>query len=141
MKEVKEISETINEIVSICQSYYELPKDYSCINDLIYKRQRLSGLFFFLSFRKGDINKDVEISKVEYENELSALRIAYHSNGAQGNKIASHKSSDLRKIYSLNLSIKERLKEVIYGAKEVLSALNQQISILSKEEQYQKFLK
>lgn len=138
---MKEITKTIKEIVDICEEYYSLPADYSALNELIYKRQRLSGLFFFISYNKGDVNKDVELSKVEYENELYTLRTMYHSNGAQGNKIANSKSNDLRLIYETNLSIKERLKEIISGAKEVLNSMNQHISILSKEEQYQKFLK
>ena len=126
-----DVREQIEEIIVW---YRDLPLDFLGINDLLYNRQRLVGLYVEFAVEVGLQRKIWSISKVVYEKTKIQLRVRHLADGVAKAEAISRANS----IKELELQNSEegeyyKLYYCMKAYEEVLSAMSQQIAQLREE--------
>lgn len=138
---MKEFDEVVQDLDDIINWYRELPMDYTGINDLMYQRIQLVTLLSFYASELGQVrinwkNAEAETEKVKREHTKKYLDAGFPMS----------KASELGKFYSVEEYVEEKNWDGLYyqmrlfydNATSIIDAMNQHISNLKREEQYQK---
>lgn len=138
---MREFDEVVQDLDDIINWYRELPMDYTGINDLMYQRIQLVTLLSFYASELGQVrinwkNAEAETEKVKREHTKKYLDAGFPMS----------KASELGKFYSVEEYVEEKNWDGLYyqmrlfydNATSIIDAMNQHISNLKREEQYQK---
>ena len=138
---MKNFEEVVEEMNNIIDWYRDLEIDYTGINDIMYQRVQLVTLLSY------------------YVSELGQSRISWKNAEAETERVKRHhtkkfldagfpmsKASELGKFYSVENYVEEKKWDGLYNqmrlfydnTTSILDAMNQHISNLKREEQYQK---
>jgi hypothetical protein len=138
---MREFDEVVQDLDDIINWYRELPMDYTGINDLMYQRIQLVTLLSFYASELGQVrinwkNAEAQTEKVKREHTKKYLDAGFPMS----------KASELGKFYSVEEYVEEKNWDGLYyqmrlfydNATSIIDAMNQHISNLKREEQYQK---
>ena len=138
---MREFDEVVQDLDDIINWYRELPMDYTGINDLMYQRIQLVTLLSFYASELGQVrinwkNAEAETERVKREHTKKYLDAGFPMS----------KASELGKFYSVEEYVEEKNWDGLYyqmrlfydNATSIIDAMNQHISNLKREEQYQK---
>tara|TARA_R110001632_G_scaffold76073_1_gene172705 strand:- start:8340 stop:8765 length:426 start_codon:yes stop_codon:yes gene_type:complete len=138
MKDFNYVSE---EIQSIINWYRELPMDYLGINDIMYQRIQMITLLSYYATELGQSriewkNAEAKTEKIKREETKKYLDAGFPMS----------KASELGKFYSVDNFVIEKRWDGLYNsmklfyenANNIIDAMNQHISNLKREENYQK---
>ena len=138
---MREFDEVVQDLDDIINWYRELPMDYTGINDLMYQRIQLVTLLSFYASELGQVrinwkNAEAQTEKVKREHTKKYLDAGFPMS----------KASELGKFYSVEEYVEEKNLDGLYyqmrlfydNATSIIDAMNQHISNLKREEQYQK---
>ena len=138
---MREFDEVVQELDDIINWYRELPMDYTGINDLMYQRIQLVTLLSFYASELGQVRINWKNAEAETERSKREHTKKYLDAG-----FPMSKASELGKFYSVEEYIEEKKWDGLYyqmrlfydNATSIIDAMNQHISNLKREEQYQK---
>lgn len=138
MKDFNYVSE---EIQSIINWYRELPMDYLGINDIMYQRIQMITLLSYYATELGQSriewkNAEAKTEKIKREETKKYLDAGFPMS----------KASELGKFHSVDNFVIEKRWDGLYNsmklfyenANNIIDAMNQHISNLKREENYQK---
>lgn len=138
---MKDFNEVVEQINGIVDWYRELPMDYTGINDLMYQRIQLVTLLSYYATELGECRIEFKNSEAQTEREKREHTKKYLDAG-----FPMSKASELGKFYSLDSYEEEKRWDGLYSSmrlfydntNSIIDAMNQHISNLKREEQYQK---
>ncbi len=133
--------EIYNEIKTIIDWYNKLPVDYTGLNELIHKRDRLATFYFTFSTELGNLEKSFYSVEAEYENEVNEMsaKLILENQELQKSKTIA-KANNQNKLVLLKdaQGLMARSQYQFRAIKEVLSAMNQKIADLRYDKQLSK---
>ena len=134
MKDVD--TKKINFLISEVKKYKEIPQDYNGINELIEIRKNISTVVFSLSISLGKIRRNLKDSELTLENKKVREKLAEINKGTKAItynvQISVKFEQETKTVQNLESDFYE-VEYMIRYVKEVLSELNQRISILKSE--------
>jgi hypothetical protein len=138
---MKEFDDVVDQITGIVEWYRNLEMDYTGINDLMYQRVQLVTLLSYYASELGDAriqwkNAEAETERVRREHTRKYIEAGFPMS----------KASELGKFYSTDEYVREKQWDGIFNqmryfyenTTSIIDAMNQHISNLKREEQYQK---
>ena len=138
---MKEFNDVVDQITGIVEWYRNLEMDYTGINDLMYQRVQLVTLLSYYASELGDAriqwkNAEAETERVRREHTRKYIEAGFPMS----------KASELGKFYSTDEYVREKQWDGIFNqmryfyenTTSIIDAMNQHISNLKREEQYQK---
>ena len=138
---MKEFDDVVDQITGIIEWYRNLEMDYTGINDLMYQRVQLVTLLSYYASELGDAriqwkNAEAETERVRREHTRKYIEAGFPMS----------KASELGKFYSTDEYVREKQWDGIFNqmryfyenTTSIIDAMNQHISNLKWEEQYQK---
>lgn len=138
---MKEFDDVVDHITGIVEWYRNLEMDYTGINDLMYQRVQLVTLLSYYASELGDAriqwkNAEAETERVRREHTRKYIEAGFPMS----------KASELGKFYSTDEYVREKQWDGIFNqmryfyenTTSIIDAMNQHISNLKREEQYQK---
>ena len=138
---MKEFDDVVDQITGIVEWYRNLEMDYTGINDLMYQRVQLVTLLSYYASELGDAriqwkNADAETERVRREHTRKYIEAGFPMS----------KATELGKFYSTDEYVREKQWDGIFNqmryfyenTTSIIDAMNQHISNLKREEQYQK---
>ena len=138
---MNEFDDVVDQITGIVEWYRNLEMDYTGINDLMYQRVQLVTLLSYYASELGDAriqwkNAEAETERVRREHTRKYIEAGFPMS----------KASELGKFYSTDEYVREKQWDGIFNqmryfyenTTSIIDAMNQHISNLKREEQYQK---
>jgi hypothetical protein len=138
---MKEFDDVVDQITGIVEWYRNLEMDYTGINDLMYQRVQLVTLLSYYASELGDAriqwkNAEAETERVRREHTRKYIEAGFPMS----------KATELGKFYSTDEYVREKQWDGIFNqmryfyenTTSIIDAMNQHISNLKREEQYQK---
>ena len=138
---MKEFDDVVDQITGIVEWYRNLEMDYTGINDLMYQRVQLVTLLSYYASELGDAriqwkNAEAQTERVRREHTRKYIEAGFPMS----------KASELGKFYSTDEYVREKQWDGIFNqmryfyenTTSIIDAMNQHISNLKREEQYQK---
>tara|TARA_R110001592_G_scaffold63631_2_gene195154 strand:+ start:1106 stop:1537 length:432 start_codon:yes stop_codon:yes gene_type:complete len=138
---MKDFNEVVEQINGIVDWYRELPMDYTGINDLMYQRIQLVTLLSYYATELGECRIEFKNSEAQTERAKREHTKKYLDAG-----FPMSKASELGKFYSLDNYEDEKRWDGLFNSmrlfydntNSIIDTMNQHISNLKREEQYQK---
>lgn len=134
-------TEYIDEIKEIVDWYQELDEGFMDINELMYKRQKLSGYAFNFNYLiVGPLAHEVEMKEAELETSIEQIRVQHIPKGVGASEIIGKANTEKqRKDLADALG---NYKAAVGNQKsifKVLESMNQHISYLKEELKYSRY--
>ena len=138
---MRDFDEVTSELDLIINWYRQLPMDYTGINDLMYQRIQMVTLLSYYASELGRVRINCKNAEAETERAKREHTKKYLDAG-----FPMGKASELGKFYSVEEYVEEKRWDGLYyqmrlfydNATSIIDAMNQHISNLKREEQYQK---
>lgn len=124
----------MTEIKKIVEWYRDLPRGYNDINELMHKRQRLSGYFYTLTEEMGLAKKIHLASETILERKKTRIRVMHQSSGVgRADNLSRFNTSDEHREVQEAQGEFSSLFYLYKSTAEVISTMSQHIAYLREE--------
>jgi len=131
---MKEEARILKAIGAICGWYTALNRGYNNINEMMYKRQKLSGYTYAATEVLDKVIGYEKESQYEYERKKDGIRAAYLDRGVtKAEALAKAKTSAEKQEAIQWKSAVTSIRDKIQQANKVSESMSQHIAILRKE--------